>query len=343
MAALPAATPPPVSASPSATAAPSPPASAPAGAAAAPLTAVERAVAVMSAMGKPVASRLVGYLSTEERARMLRAADRLPDIGPNELEAAVRSFEDAFIAGGGVRDNLATLEEVFDQRLDDGAGVPKRRSAWDMLAEEGGAAAVERLGGENPSLHALVLSKLPTGAGADMLRAMDAGAAGALLRRMSARREPSAAVLRAVERFLDTPKEAADADPGPIAAVLNELERDMADALLAGAKLAEPTEKRVRGAMFAFEDLGAMSAPDLAVILDEVEGETVAGALHGAGDALAEAIMSALSPRTRRMVEAQRRTANGSPDAVRLARRVIARRALALIGEGRVERPAPAT
>ena len=313
---------------------------APAPATLATLGPVERAVAVMSAMSKPVAARLVGYLSDDERARMLRAADKLPDIGPADLEGAVALFEQAFIEGSGAIDNLARLEEVFEQRLGE-ADAPKGRPVWERLAGEDGNVLAERLASENPCLAALVLSRLPTRAGAAMLRGMQSEHAGAILATMSARRAPTATVIEAVERFLARPAKD-ETDPTPIAAVLNELERDMAEALLTGAKLPEPTVARVRGAMFAFEDVALLAAPDLAILLDAVEGSEVAVALHGADDAFAETMVSALSPRTQRMVEAQRRTVQPTPDAVRDARRDIARRALALIGDGTIARAAAA-
>ena len=290
----------------------------------------------MSAMSKPVAARLVGYLSDDERARMLRAADALPDIGPAVLENAVAEFEQAFIEGSGAIDNLARLEEVFEQRLAE-PNLSKGKPIWERLANDGGETLTKRLAPENPALAALVLARLPSRSGAEMLGGMESERAGAVLASMSARREPTATVVKAVEHYLATPAED-EGDTAPIAAVLNELERDMAEALLVGAKLPEPTAARVRGAMFAFEDVGTLAAPDLAILLDAVEGSKIAVALQGADDAFAETLVSALSPRTQRMVEAQRRAVQPSPDAVRDARRDIARRALALIGDGTIAR-----
>ena len=305
---------------------------------AATLSPVEKAVAVMSAMGKPVASRLVGHLSPDERAAMLRAADALPDIDPRTLDTVVAEFEAAFVEGAGASDNLAALEDVFEERLAD-AGSPggSGRTGWDAVAEADGEALATKLEAENPQLAALALARLPAGKGAGMLRAMEPARASLVLARMAERRAPAPAVMAALDTYLAVSPDAAS-DPAPIAAVLNELERDMAEALLTEARLPDPTDARVRGAMFAFDDLGAMGASDLALVLDDVAGETLAVALHGAADMLVETVLSALSPRTRRMVEAQRRTASPTPDETRAARRDIARRALTMMGEGRVTR-----
>ena len=305
---------------------------------AAALTRVHKAVAVMSAMGRPAASRLVSHLSPDERAAMLRAADALPDIDPATLGTIVAEFEAAFVEGAGASDNLAALEAVFEERLSD-ARAPGA-SAWDDMAKAEGETLATRFETDNPQLAALALARLPAGTGADMLRAMEPARASLVLARMADRRPPAPAVMRALDAYLAGAPQEAESDPGPIAAVLNELERDMADALLTEAHLPGATDVAVRGAMFAFEDLGAMAAPDLALVLDEVDGEAVAAALHEAPADLTENVLSALSPRTRRMVEAQRRTLSPTPDAVRGARRDIARRALGMMGEGRIRRAA---
>ena len=113
----------------------------------------------------------------------------------------------------------------------------------------------------------------------------------------------------------------------------------MADAFLDGAALPGETDKRVRGGLFGFTDLARLAAEDLATLLDGVESETLVAALAGVDPALAGAVLEGLSPRTRRMVEAQCAGARVDVTAAEGARRAVATRARALAAEGDIALP----
>ena len=301
---------------------------------------LEKAVVVMSAMGPSAASQLVDHLRNEDRERLLAAADRLPDIGPELLEAIVAEFEGAFAAGTGATDNLANLEAVFEGRMIEAEPPPppEERDVWAEFAALETEASAAILAVENVQMTVLAVAKMPSTEAATMLNEVPREMAGRVLRLMPEAREAAPAVVATVEAYLaeriDALSGSSD-DPSAMAAVLNEMERDVVDVLIGEAGLSDETEKRLRGALFAFEDLAGLSNEDRTTILDDVPGDELALSLNGAEAELVEAALTSVSPRTRRMVEAQLNGA-AAPDAVRKARRSIARRALDLSREGRI-------
>lgn len=299
---------------------------------------LDKAVAVLSAMGRPVAARLVEHFDDAERERMLRAAGTLGDLPPDALEAIVAEFESAFVAGVGAVDNLSNLEAVFERRLVD---APEGASVWDRAAE-----APEALGAlledENPQLAVLVAAKLRPAIAARMLAVMTPARAGEIVRRVAGVRVPVGDTLARVEAHLDALLSQASSggdDAGPLTAILNELDREMADAILDGAGLPEETAARVRDGLFGFSDVPRLADEDRATLLDGVEDGTLVAALAGADEALAEAVLGSLSPRTRRMVEAQRASARPDTEAATASRRTIAARARDLASDGQLRLP----
>ena len=300
---------------------------------------LERAVAVLSAMGRPVAARLVEHFDEDERTRMLAAASTLGNLPPEAIEAVVAQFEAAFVAGVGAMDNLANLEAVFERKLQ-GDG-PATDPVW-VRAERSIDELARVLADENPQLTTMVALRLTPRGAARLVAALPRERGADAVRRIATAR-PAApeAVVRVeahLERLLSRAEGSGD-DPGPLTTILKELDREMAEALIADSALPEGTVARVRGGLFDFADLARLSSDDRATLLDAVEGDALVAALSGAGAAVSAAVLEGLSPRTRRMVEAQLGTARADPTAAETARRSIAADARALARAGRIALP----
>ena len=70
-----------------------------------PLTQAEKAAAVLLAMGKGVAGRLLKYFTQAELQTIISSAQALRAIPPDELLGLVAEFEDLFTEGAGLMDN----------------------------------------------------------------------------------------------------------------------------------------------------------------------------------------------------------------------------------------------
>lgn len=139
--------------------------------------------------------------------------------------------------------------------------------------------------------------------------------------------------------FAEIGTETDDNKPAKLAAILNKLERDQIEEILDSISETDPAEaERVKAFVFTFEDIGGMAAEDRARLMDEVPAERVVMALREADPTLVDMILQTLSPRSRRIVEAELAAdARVAPQAIREARRWIAVLALSLAERGLIK------
>lgn len=82
-----------------------------------PLTQAEKAAAVLLAMGKNVAGKLLKFFTQAELQAIIAAAQTLRTIPPNELAQLVNEFEDLFTEGAGLMDNAKVIESILEAGL----------------------------------------------------------------------------------------------------------------------------------------------------------------------------------------------------------------------------------
>ncbi len=128
----------------------------------------QRAAAILLAMGKPPATRLLKHLEPHELREVTRAAARLGAVPPGELEALVEEFTAAFSAGanlmgdvGKARDMLTDVappEEVADILSD--VSAPGDLGVWNALGGVPDLVLQGYLANEHPLVATYILSKL---------------------------------------------------------------------------------------------------------------------------------------------------------------------------------------
>ena len=82
-----------------------------------PLSQPDKAAAVLLAMGKQVAGRLLKYFTQSELQAIIVAAQNLRAIPPHELIDLVNEFEDLFTEGAGLMDNAKMMEGILEEGL----------------------------------------------------------------------------------------------------------------------------------------------------------------------------------------------------------------------------------
>src|SRR6478609_10258954 len=137
-----------------------------------PLTQAEKAAAVLLAMGKGVAGRLLKYFTQAELQTIIGSAQALRAIPPDELLQLVSEFEDLFTEGAGLMDNAKAIEAILEEGLtpDEVDGLLGRRTAfqayeaniWDRLQDSDPVAVAQSLGKEHAQTIAYVLSMMPS-------------------------------------------------------------------------------------------------------------------------------------------------------------------------------------
>lgn len=300
----------------------------------------QRAVAIISAMGRPTASQLVKHFRDDEREALLRTASSLPMVPMDTLTEVIVQFEEAFVAGTGATDNLANVEALLERKLIAVDQSARDGEVWSTLSELDADALVERFDGEPDQLVALAILRLAPASAAGMVHAMPVERGQRIVSLALAARSPVPEVLASVEAYL-TAGEGDDAREGTVqvTAVLNELERDVAESLLSSPGLPEGLAAGVRSGLFMFEDVAKLADGDRTVLLDEVSGERLAEALTGLEGAMAEPYLAAISPRTRRMVEAQLASGPAPAASVKAARREVCARAISLARDDKIALP----
>ncbi|MEP6284880.1 MAG: flagellar motor switch protein FliG, partial [Nitratireductor sp.] len=81
------------------------------------LTRAQKAAAILVAMGKPAAGRLLKFFSHEELKSLIEAARMLKTIPQGELEKIIAEFEDEFAEGAGLMDSAATMDKILSESL----------------------------------------------------------------------------------------------------------------------------------------------------------------------------------------------------------------------------------
>jgi flagellar motor switch protein FliG len=125
------------------------------------------------------------------------------------------------------------------------------------------------------------------------------------------------------------------------AQLVNELPPELAETLLDELDdLSEEMSKRIREAMFTFEDLGRLANRELQLLLREVSSDDLAIALRTAGETLREAFFGAMSSRA---AQTLREDIEIMPPKrlteVEAAQRAVVDIAMQMAGEGRLQLP----
>jgi flagellar motor switch protein FliG len=127
-----------------------------------------------------------------------------------------------------------------------------------------------------------------------------------------------------------------------VAGVLNELDKDDLEELVGEMRAAGTSDiEAIRARLFNFDDIVQLSQKSRVALFDGLSTDVVTLALRGCEPTLAEAILSALGPRSRRMIESELAGEAGNiPFAdIARARKNIASTAIRLASEGAVQLP----
>lgn len=327
---------------------------------AADMTRTQKAAAILVAMGKPSASKLLKFFKQEELKALVEGARLLRTISQADLEKIVAEFEVEFTEGAGLMDSgdrmdtilseSLTPEEVnalmgIDQPVDAAVGPPP---VWPDVEKADPVRLGAFLGEEHPQTAALVLSKLSPSAAANALLVLDKDARNEVVKRMmsmAAIPDVATGIIEEQLRIRLLAESATrDTSAGQIrvASVLNEMEKDKLDEVMQDLERSgAPDIESLRSRLFAFEDVVHLTQKARVALFDSISTELVTLALRNAQPALTEAVLSSIGARARRMIESELGQGSDSVntgDVVR-ARKAIAAGAIRMAREGAFELP----
>ena len=327
------------------------------------LTRAQKAAAILVAMGKPSASRLLKFFKQEELKALIEGARQLRTIPQSDLEKIVAEFEAEFTEGAGQLDSADKMDDILNEGLSPeevqalkGDGKPlnaaKAPPIWPQLEKADPLRLGAFIASEHPQTSALILSKLAPQASANVLLTLEKGLRGEIIKRMMALTSIPETATKIVEGQLrnrvlsESTAKDMSAGQSRVASVLNEMEKSQMDEVMEDLEKSGATDlDGVRARLFSFDDIVLMTQKARVALFDGLSTELVTLCLRSAPPDMTEAVLSAIGARSRRMIESElSQGSEGIPMAdILKARRSIASTAIRMSHEGAFELPTAAS
>jgi flagellar motor switch protein FliG len=316
------------------------------------LSGVTKVAALLLAMDKRLASRLLKHFDEDDIKLIAQTASDLGTMPKAVLDGLIEEFAQSLKNGG---DLMATADEVEELLM---GVVPAEQiseimsqvrskslqSIWVRLSETPEANLGRYLTKEHPQIAALVLSRASPGYAAGVLRLLPGQMRNEVMRRMLAMKRISEKPLKLLEEAFKEDLLHNTRNSGPtiharLADIINKMERKHMDEVLRDLEQHRPKEAEiVRSLLFTFDDIAKLNQTAMLALFDQVPPERTIAALHGADARLRELILEAVPARARRMIEQEIATGKKPlTKEISKARRTIADLALNLMEKGVIE------
>lgn len=313
----------------------------------------EKVAALLLAMGRPLAGKMLQQFDPDEMRIVTRAAADLRPISGEELEAVIEEFAYKFASGPAILGTVGELEKLLtnvlppEQVADIMSDVlgSTNRTIWERISSVSENLLATYLLKEHPQIAALILSKVKPACAAKVMGQMPTTTRNNLTRRMLSLKPIVEEAMRIVDKTLhedfmlnfarnmgaDTYTRMAD--------IINKMERGHMEETLENLSESRPKAAEVlKSLLFTFDDIANIAPRARMAIFDQVPADRIVVALKGTGPAFREMILSSLASRSRRLVEHELATGAPAPQREVLeARRAITDLALEMASRGDVE------
>ncbi len=319
-----------------------------------PLNRAQKAAAVLIAMGKPVAGKLLKFFSSSELQTIIDSAQSLRSIPPHELDDVVSEFEDLFTEGTGLMDNAQAMEGILEEGLspDEVDGLLGRQAAfqklettiWDRIQDADPVYIGKYLKKEHPQTIAYVVSMLPSSFGAKILLQIAQDQRADIIHRAVNMKSVNPKVADIIEQRVRQMLEGLEAEQNTTATnrmadLMNELDKPVVDALLGDLESISASDvARVKPKVFLFEDILTMPHRSRITLFNDISNDNITLSLRSAPGHLREAVLSSIGARQRRMIEADLTDGaqNVTARDIAVARRSITQEAMRLASLGQL-------
>src|ERR1700722_861193 len=313
----------------------------------------DKVAALLLAMGKPVAGRLLKHFDPLELRQITKSASGLGAVPTPVLEALVEEFSLHFSNGLDLLGNAGEAEQLLT-----GAFPPEQVA--DILSDVLGSSNSgmwEKLPGipenvfaayllkEHPQTAAFILSKLSPSHAAKISAEFPRDFRNEAMRRMLSLEPVQDSTLRSIEGvlqedLLNAAARHSGASPhSRMANIINQLEPEAMEDVLQSLALARPKEVEIlKKLLFSFDDMLKLSVKARATLFDKIPTERVVLALRGTQAEFRDGVLSSLTSRARRLVESELDDGSVvSPRDVAKARRMIADLVLEMAQRNEIE------
>ena len=321
------------------------------------LSGSDKAAALLLAMGKTVAGRLLKHFDPAELRMITRSASELGAVQPPVLDSLVDEFCSHFSSGRDLLGNAGEAEQLLNGALppeqvadilSDVLGS-SNSGMWEKLGNIPEGVFATYLLKEHPQTAAFILSKLNPRFVAKIAAQLPRELRNDLMSRMLTLEPVPESVLRSIEAALQEDLINSAARLGSnthsrMADIINQLEPNDMEDVLQSLSLAKPKEAKIlRRLLFSFEDMPKLSVKARAVVFDKIPTERVVMALRGTDANFRDTVLSSLTSRSRRLVESELDAGGDVPQKeIAKARRAIADLVLEMAQRNEIEIASPA-
>ena len=312
----------------------------------------EKVAALLLAMDRSIATRLLKRFDPFELREITRSAADLGAVSSTSIEGLVEEFTSNFNEGADLIGTAGEAKELLSGALppeqvtdimSDVLGTSST-SVWDRLSTLSDAALGDFLAYEHPQTSAFVLSRITTTAAAAVLMRLPQNIRAEVAQRISSLKRVDEVTVRMLESVLQSDllnkSSAPAAEPNKrLAEIINKMDREQMEEVLDSIAAAKPEmAQNLRNLLFTFDDIVKLSVKARAVLFDKAPPERVIMSLKGKSQEFREFVLSSMTNRARRMVEQELATAQNSPAReINKARKLIADLVLELAAKGEIE------
>lgn len=320
-----------------------------------PLTGAEKVGVLLLALGKERASGLLKKFNPEELNIIVRSTEVMPTISAADLEGIVEEFESQLGLGtpfvGRPEDVKRLVTDAITENKsmsDADDAFVARQDIWTRFSGLQDDVLQGYLRAQSPQIAAYCLDRLGSERASSVLKTFPAAERNELMNRILGLGQVAPQIIEALESSLyeelfDNDRRSADKHI-TMAGILNNMEKDESAEVLQYLATIKPKDaEAIRKMLFKFEDLLKLPARAMTVLMDGIPVERTVIALQGTDAELQGKVLAALSPRARRMAEAELQSpANVAARDIAEARRSIVDSVLRLSAEGTIEIPSQA-
>ncbi len=316
------------------------------------LTGTEKAAALLLAVGKDNASKVLAYFDDEEIRAIARSASDLGTVSQTALDSIADEFVVKVTVDGGLRGSSEHVERMLGEIMPPQqvkqimADVRARmnEAVWPRLIELPAHVLAQFLTKEHPQVVTYVLSKASASLSAEVVGLFPNHLRNEVMRRMLTNKLVTQQSLRLLEQvlrdelLLKVAKTTGQDTHERVAKIVNKLSKKEMEEVLDSLGATRPkAAETVRGLLFTFDDIVKLPAKTRVILFESIEADRLIQALNGADATLKDFILSSVPSRTRRVIEQDLAAAPPlSEKEVEKARREIADFALQLADQGTI-------
>jgi flagellar motor switch protein FliG len=279
---------------------------------------IHKAAVLLMSLPEDDAAQLMGRLDPKQVELVTVEIAKLRGVSSEEQETVIREFADAnphalAIGGGGIDLAKSLVEKALGKNAEGTLNSVRQQIEalpFGFLSKVDSQNLLAFIADEHPQTIALILSHVPPGQAAEIVKGLPTERQLAVIRRVAAMGQTNPEIIKEVERGLENRMSSlmnqsfqkAGGVPR-VAQILNVIDRATERALM--ETLAQENGElveEIRRLMFVFEDILRLDNKQIQTLLKNVETAQWAMALKGASPELKQKILSNMSQRAGEML-----------------------------------------